>query len=336
MVDRPSTPIAPAEVTGRTLVKTAAALGAATVAIAFACGMVSQSGFSLPGVGSAWTARMLRISAAGVVGAGLAVAGAALQSLLRNPLASPFILVISSGAGVGVLVGMTVFSGSIWLGAPTMAAAGASLTVATVYMVAQRRGRLDPYSLLLTGVIVNAFNGAIMLFIYLYVSPFVVTNYISWAMGLIPEWPDPALLAVTAGVIGVGWGVLFGHGHAFNVQSLGDDVATSSGVNVHRLRLLTFATVSIMTAAAVALAGPVGFVGLIVPHICRLIVGVDHRRLIVAAGFVGASFLIVADTFCRCTVLEFGLELPVGIITALCGGPFFLFLLRRRFGERTR
>jgi len=325
VTDLPAPSHASADLSARRLAITAAAAAIALAVVMFACSLVGQAGWAAPGqTGGWWTLRLMRILAAATVGAALAVAGAALQSLLRNALASPFVLGISSGAGVGVLIAMTVMaSGLLWLGIPAMAAAGALVTVAVVYLVAQRRGRLDPYSLLLTGVIVNSFNGAILLFIYLYASA-------------ISESHSVGLLAAAAALTVVCWVVLFALGHAFNVQSLGDDVATSSGISVHRLRLITFILASALTAAAVALAGPVGFVGLVVPHICRFVVGSDHRRLMIVAGFVGAALLVVADTFCRSTVLWFHQELPVGLITALSGGPFFLVLLRRRFQERTQ
>jgi len=313
-------------------------LAGVLVVAAAACSLVGQAGLCLPWqnrpMWQLWQIRMLRILSASVVGAALAVAGTALQSLLRNPLASPFVLGISSGAGVGVLVGMTALSQTpLWAATPITAAIGGVGSMAVVYLIAQRRGRLDPYSLLLTGVIVNAFNGAVMLLLYLYANPFDVTRYITWAMGTIPESPTPELLGSTSALVALGWLCLFLRGHALNVQSLGDDVAGSSGVNVHRLRLVTFLIAGLTTAAAVALAGPVGFVGLIIPHICRMILGADHRRLMIASGFVGAVFLVLADTFCRSTVLRFGLELPVGVVTAFCGAPFFLVLLRRRFRE---
>jgi len=318
--------------TFRGLVLTAGVLAGLLVAVIVACSFIGQVGISW----GVWKFRVLRAMAAAVVGAALAAAGVALQSLLRNPLASPFILGISSGAAVGVLVSMTVFQTAMWwAGGPAMALAGALVTLAGVYLLAQRRGGLDPYSLLLTGVIVNAFNGAIMLLLQLYASPYVRSDYVTWAMGQIPESPSVALLATTAGLTLIGWGYLFSRANAFNVQSLGDDVATSSGVNVALLRLCTFAAAGLMAAAAVALAGPIGFVGLIVPHLCRMALGSDHRRLVIASGFVGAILLVAADTFCRATVLVFRGELPVGVITAVCGGPFFLALLRRQIRGAT-
>ena len=282
-----------------------------------------------------WELRVFRLLAAGAVGTGLAVAGLALQGLMRNPLAEPYVLGISSGAGVGVLLGGTlgvVAHLGVWA-TPALAVAGAVVTSAIVYGIAQRRGRLDPYVLLLAGVIVNIFNGALILGILQFVKQEEMIHFIGWGMGQIPEWLwfKPGLLILCWGMVLFGWAVLFVRASAFNTLGLGDEVAASSGVAVHWLRLETFLIVSLMTSAAVALAGPVGFVGLIVPHVCRMIFGADHRRLTIICGFGGAFFLIIADTLCRLLGEAFHLgELPVGVITAMVGGPFFIVLLRRR------
>ena len=282
-------------------------------------------------------ALLYRLLAAAIVGAALAVGGAALQGLLRNPLAEPYILGVSSGAGVGVLLGMAVsawYAVPSWASAPVLAFAGAMITCAVVYGIAQRRGRLDAYSLILSGVIVNTFNAAIMLTIYLYVDPHRIADFAHWAMGRLPDSIDVLSLSVCGACVLVGWVVLVLNGSAFNVLGLGEAVASSSGVAVGRLRIVTFLCVGLMTAAAVSLAGPIGFLGLIVPHLCRMILGPEHRRLLVVSGLAGAVFLIVAEILCRCVGPWIGVSLiPVGIITALSGGPFFIFLLRRRFQE---
>jgi iron complex transport system permease protein len=285
------------------------------VVVAALCASIGQQGWMWP-----WAspARLARVAAAMTVGAALAVAGATLQSLLRNGLADPYVLGVSGGAGVGVLAGIVIFGGATWAGRTGAAAIGAGATMGIVYLIAQRRGRLDAYSLLLSGVIINTLAAAIMATLYLFAQPGELKLYINWSLGSIPDAPAGDLLGVCA---------------AFNVQSLGDDVATSSGIHLTSLRLQTFCLAGVLTAAAVALAGPVGFVGLIVPHVCRMILGADHRRLILAAGFIGAIFLVAADTFCRSTVLQFGQELPVGVVTSFVGAPFFLFLLRRRLRE---
>ncbi len=284
-----------------------------------------------------WQARLVRLAAAGAIGIGLAVAGMALQGLLRNPLAEPYILGISSGAGVGVMLGLAAAGWAAlpaWATTPVLAFVGAVLTSGLVYLIAQRRGRLDPYSMILSGVIVNAFNGAIMLTIYLYVDPYRIADFARWGMGQIPDTIELTTLGICCGCILVGAVAITLRGAAFNTLALGDDVAASAGVAVHRLRLETFAFVALMTAAAVALAGPIGFVGLIVPHICRMIFGPEHRRLAIFSAIFGAAFLILAEMLCRRAGPWIGVSLiPVGILTALSGGPFFLVLLRRRFKE---
>jgi iron complex transport system permease protein len=291
---------------------------------------------SIKGI-SLWEARLARLVAAAIVGAALAAAGAALQGLLRNPLAEPYILGISSGAGVGVLLGFAIaawYALPRWASTPVLAFVGAMITCAVVYLVAQRRGRLDPYSLILAGVIINTFNAAILLTINLYVDPDRIPHFAYWAMGSLEDSPDRAMLWVCGGCALAGWAALLALGAAFNLLGLGDDVASSSGVRVHLVRLATFACVGVMTASAVALAGPIGFLGLIVPHICRMILGPEHRRLIVVSGVVGAGFMIAAEWLCRSIGPTFNVSIiPVGIITAAAGGPFFIFLLRRRFME---
>ena len=305
----------------------------ATAAVAVLCSLAGQSGLML----IIWKIRLFRAAAAAVVGAALAVGGMALQALLRNPLAEPYILGISSGAGVGVLCGMTLATSlalPIWATTPILALVGGLATAAVVYGIAQRRGRLDPYVLLLAGVMINVFNGAIILVILQFTKPTDMIHFIGWGMGQVPEWmwSDPTLLAVCAAGVVAGWGLLFVRGAAFNALGLGDEVASSSGVSVHALRVQTFLVVSLMTAMAVALAGPIGFVGLIVPHVCRILVGPDHRLLAIVSGFAGAIFLMSADTLCRMIDLWTDLgELPVGVVTALTGGPFFIYLLRGRF-----
>lgn len=286
-----------------------------------------------------WHARLLRLLAAAIVGAALGVAGMALQGLLRNPLAEPYILGVSSGAGVGVLLGLAASAAlavPAWLSTPLLAFGGALATCAAVYLVAQRRGRLDPYALILSGVIVNTFNGAIMLTIYLYVDPHRIADFAHWAMGRLPDAIDLNLLLVCGGLVLAGWGLLLACAGAYNVLGLGDAVAASSGVAVQRLRLATFACAAVMTAAAVALAGPIGFLGLIVPHLVRMTFGADHRLGLLAAGFAGAALLVGAELLCRAAGPLIGVSLiPVGILTALAGGPFFIVLLRRRLAEVT-
>lgn len=284
--------------------------------------------------------RLGRLGVSALVGAALSAAGMALQGLLRNPLAEPYILGISSGASVGVQVGPILLAAmggqvkDVWATQPGMALVGAILTCLVVYGIAQRHGRLDPFVLLLSGVIVSVFNSAVIMTVMLVSSRNETFEVVRWGMGGIHDSTDGQLLQLCAGCIGGGWLALLLRGAAFNTLGLGDEVASSSGVPIHWLRVEVFAVVGLMTAAAVALAGPIGFVGLIVPHICRLIVGADHRRLVLVSGFAGAVLLMLADTLGRTAGPYIGAgTIPVGVITAMAGGPFFIWLLRRRYKE---
>jgi len=312
------------------------ALAVGTLAVLLICGLFGQVALTW----DTFASRLLRLIAAAAAGAALASAGMAMQGLLRNPLAEPYILGISSGAGVGVLAGLALAHAvalPTWATTPALAVIGSMITCGLVYGIAQRRGRLNPYVLLLSGVIVNAFNGAIMLSIFLLVPPRTITSFAIWAMGGVNEKlaiTNPFLLAGSVVIVLVGWLAILRRSAALNALGLGDDVAGSVGVAVSRLRVEAFVIVAVITSAAVMLAGPIGFLGLIVPHICRLLVGPDHRMLAAASGFGGAMFLMIADTLCRMagSWLQIG-EVPVGILTALAGGPFFIYLLRTRLRE---
>ncbi len=304
---------------------------AVTIVTAVVCSLFGPMGFSW---GMAY--RLQRLAAAAMVGSALAAGGMGLQAILRNPLAEPYLLGISSGAGVGVLAGMSLL-GSVpawlaWSPIPLLAFIGALATCTAVYLIAQRRGRLDAYSLILSGVIVNVFNGALMLVINLYIKPYQIIEFSRWMMGEVSENVNRGTLIVCCLCIMTGWLVLLLRSADFNALALGDDVARSVGVSVARIRLETFLCVSLMAGAAVALAGPVGFIGLIVPHICRMLMRADFRVLVIASGFIGAIFLMIVETLCY-SLAQYAqvAVIPVGIVTALCGGPFFLVLLRRRF-----
>lgn len=285
-----------------------------------------------------WQMRALRLASAALVGAALGAGGVAIQGLLRNPLAEPYVLGLASGAGVGVRLALALAAtggGAAALagrsGVPVFAFAGAALTAAAVCALARRGGGFDGFSLLLSGVILNVFNGALMMALYLAVDPFRADAFARWALGELPDAVDAVQLSVCAGMIAAGGGGLLFRAAALNALGLGDDVARSLGVPVNRVRLEVFAAVAVMTAAAVALAGPVAFLGLIVPHIGRGWVGPDHRRLLPVGAALGAALLMLADVGGRAAAPWFGLgRLPAGLLTALLGGPFFLLLLRRR------
>jgi iron complex transport system permease protein len=290
--------------------------------------------------------RMLRILSAGLVGFALSSAGVTLQALLRNPLADPYVLGISSGSSVGVFLWL-LFGASLYRlfgyspalqsllvhGKLVPAVAGAILSCILVFTLARpRRGSgtgPEPLTLLLVGVVIAAVNGAILMVLNAFAPAGVQLNFLNYLMGAISSDTTWGVLGLAAALIAVGTLPLYLAGRSLNIGSLPDLDAASLGVNTAKLRTLCFTSASLTTAAAIMLAGPIGFVGLICPHICRRLVGADHRKLLVAAPLCGACFLMLADTFVNATGNLFHGELPVGVITALCGGPFFLFLLKR-------
>ena len=276
--------------------------------------------------------RLEWVATASAVGAALALAGLAMQALLRNPLAEPYILGVSGGAGLAYVLGSLFLSVAA---APAVAMAGALATVGLVYAIARRRGRLEPYTLLLAGVILNAFYAAGIMLVTAVVRPEQRGEIAVWMMGNIgafgPQWP---LIAVVA-ALAAGAGVLFAFlAKAFNLVAVGEDTAGALGVRVQRLRVATFVAASLLAGASVALAGPIGFVGLICPHVLRMLLGPDHRRLVPAALFFGATFLVLADLAACLWEGATNRSVPVGVLTAMCGGPFFIYLLRTRWRKR--
>ena len=287
--------------------------------------------------------RLLRVATAALVGVALAGAGVALQALLRNALADPYVLGISSGASVGVMVWLLATSATWIAHSPTLlslmlsgstlpAVAGALLTCGAVFVLARGRagqGQLDPLTLLLVGVVVSAVNGAIIMVLNNLAPGGIKVSLINYMMGNIGggSWRT---LQVAGGAVILGWLPLLLMARSLNIATLSDVEVASLGVKISTLRNMSFLSAAVMTAASIALAGPIGFVGLICPHVCRTLFGPDHRQLTVTAPFFGAIFLMVADTFVRSTGKFFQGDLPVGVITALAGGPFFLLLLRRR------
>jgi len=318
------------------------------VAVFFLCMMVASE---VKGVGFYWPAenvrqfRVDRVLGAAVVGFALAAAGVTLQALLRNPLADPYILGISSGSSVGVMAWLLLsvtWKGDGWIrwllkqGQIGPAVAGAVITCLLVFALARPRkgsGGMDRLTLLLVGVVVSAINGAVLMVLNWLAPAGVKADLISYMMGSIEKNVTPLTFWLAVTVIVLGYLPILLSGRALNIGSLSDVEATSMGVNVAKLRTLCFISASVMTGAAIILSGPIGFVGLICPHITRGLVGADHRKLTVAAPFCGAIFLMLADTLVRGTSGCFSLgELPVGVVTALCGGPFFLILLHNRRG----
>lgn len=271
--------------------------------------------------------RLPRILLACLVGAALACSGVVFQALLRNPLADPYILGISSGAGLGAMI--AVVSGlnwTLWGRSPiaVFAFVGASATVWLVWFIGRLTGKFHVTGLLLAGVVVNAFFSAVIMFITSIANADKVYATIFWLMGNMTEG-DFLTLWLGAGCVGGGMLALFFISPQLNALSLGADDARSMGVNVARTRTIAFAVAAGITAIAVSLSGLIGFVGLVVPHAVRLVFGPDHRQLFPLSAIAGAIFLVVADTLARVIIAP--AQLPVGVVTAIVGGPFFLILL---------
>jgi iron complex transport system permease protein len=272
--------------------------------------------------------RAPRVLLGAVAGAGLAVVGTALQALIRNPLAEPYLLGVSSGASLGavaVIVGGVTFLGQVSLS--VAAFVGALGALALVYATARTGGRITSSRLVLSGVAIAAVLTAILHLLLLTTDRGNEARAVlAWTLGGLGgvNWntlwlPGAALL--------LGIGVLTAQARNLNLLLAGEEAATTMGLDVGRFRARMFVLLSLVTGVLVAAAGPIGFVGLILPHIVRLVVGGDHRRVLPTAALGGAVFLIWADIAAR--VVAAPMEIPVGVLTALCGGPFFLWLLRR-------
>ena len=273
--------------------------------------------------------RLPRVLLAAVVGAALATAGVALQGLLRNPLAEPQLIGVSGGAALGAVIGVIAGGRSAFTEAsvlPVAAAAGALVSMAVIYRVALVNGRLQPYVLLLAGVVYNAFAGALILCVNAIADFYQAQGILFWLMGNLATHSYRLVATIGAyTLVGAGWLLL--QTRQLNVLSLGEEAALQLGVDVDRTRRAAFLGAAFLVGAVVSVSGMIGFVGLIVPHVMRLLLGADHRLLLPASFLAGAIFLVWADTLAR---TAFGVvEIPVGVVTALCGGPFFVYLLKR-------
>ena len=274
--------------------------------------------------------RLPRVLLGALVGASLAVSGVLFQALLRNPLADPYVLGVSGGALVGGILVMSL-GASFGLGqyaVPPGAFAGAIITTVVLYAVAGVRGRVSATNLLLTGVVFNAFASAAIIFLVSAAGQTEGARIFLWLIGSLSASRVDAASGVALSLFLAG-GLAFAlpAARSLNLLALGEESARQLGVDVSRQQRVLLIATSLMVGAAVSVAGLVGFVGLIIPHLLRLLFGPDHRLLIPAAALGGATFLVLCDTVAR-TVLG-GRELPVGAITALAGGPLFLYLLRR-------
>lgn len=273
-----------------------------------------------------WTFRTPRVLLAAVAGGGLSVAGLCLQTLIRNPLADPYVFGVSAGASLGAVIvltsgaaaGLTVTGGAFL---------GSLLSLVVVFALAQRGGRLVSTSLVLAGVAVAYLGTAVTGFIQLQANPSELRGVMFWLLGSVAgaSWSAVVVPAVATAVTVV-W--LLTQGRSMNALSTGDNTAAGLGVDVHRLRILLLVAASLLTAAVVSAAGGIGFVGLIVPHAVRLVVGPDHRKVLPVSLLTGAVFLVLVDLATR--TVDPPNEIPVGIFTAALGAPFFLMLLRGR------
>lgn len=270
--------------------------------------------------------RAPRVILAFLVGGSLGVCGAALQAMIRNPLAEPYLLGLSSGAGLGAVIAIATNAGGAWA-VPVAAFIGALSAVALVYRLSLVSGRrLDPHVLLLSGVVVGAFAGALMSAIMVLSDAPGVRNAFLWLLGGFGAVSWRAL-AVFAAYASLPLALLLFHARSLDLMALGDEPAHHLGVEVDRLRRLVYLSTALLTAASVATCGIIGFVGLVVPHAVRTVFRPLHRSLLPLVFLVGGGFLVLADVVSRTAVRP--LELPVGVITALIGVPLFAVLLRR-------
>ncbi len=276
--------------------------------------------------------RMPRLAVSFLVGGALATVGVGLQALLRNPLADPYVLGISSGAALGAAVAMLLGVGTAVGGMSALSLAafvGGLLAIVLVYQIAVVSGHLPMPTLLLAGVIITAICSALVMFITSILDPARAYTMISWLMGTLSA-PDSGAFALLVGVVLVGGMALFHQARALNVLTLGEETARSLGVEVERVKRWIFVLSALMTGAAVSVSGLIGFVGMVVPHAVRMVLGADHRIVMPASALIGGLFLMVADTVARTALAP--AEIPVGVVTALVGGPFFIYLLVARRG----
>ena len=271
--------------------------------------------------------RLPRVLLGFLVGGCLAAVGVALQALMRNPLADPYVLGVSSGAALGVAIavllgiGTTVLSLSLL---PLCGFAGSLIALLVIYRMAASYDRLPIHSVLLAGVILNAIFSALIMFITSIMEPNRSFGMMAWLMGSLTAPAYPVLIALAAYLL-AGLILLLKQVRVLNILALGEEPARSLGIDTERTKRVMFLLSALMTGAVVSFSGMIGFIGMIIPHAVRLVVGADHRLLLPASTLVGGMFLMVADTLAR--TLFVPSEIPVGVITALAGGPFFVYLL---------
>jgi iron complex transport system permease protein len=271
--------------------------------------------------------RLPRILLGFLVGCSLASVGVALQALLRNPLADPYVLGVSSGAALGAAVGILFGIGSTFLAETALPAcgfAGGLVALVVIYRMAATYGQLPIHSLLLTGVILNAIFSALIMFITSILDPNRSYGMMAWLMGTLTAPTYSSLVGLMI-YLSIGLFLLFSQMRVLNILALGEESARTLGIDTEQAKRSLFVLTALVTGAVVSVSGMIGFIGMIVPHAVRLVIGADHRLLLPASALVGGTFLMGADTVARTLIAP--TEIPVGIITALAGGPFFVYVL---------
>jgi iron complex transport system permease protein len=270
--------------------------------------------------------RLPRILLGIIVGAALSTAGAGFQALLRNPLADPYVLGVSSGAALGAILSL-VFTPHIAGAIQIAAFIGAGVTTGVVFFLGRRGGQLDAATLLLAGIITTSFLSAVIMFLMTTLSGRDLRGIEFWVMGNLSNPPElnPVWLLIILVVAG---GSIYTTTSDLNLMLTGEQEARHLGVNTHRVKLVVYVASSVLTGLAVSVSGSIGYVGLIVPHVMRMIFGTDYRLLVPTSAIGGAILIVVADTLAR-TLLG-STEVPVGAMTALAGAPVFIYLMRRR------
>jgi iron complex transport system permease protein len=274
--------------------------------------------------------RMPRVVLACMVGSSLASVGVILQAVLRNPLADPYILGVSSGSALGVSLAVLFGVGTMAWAVPALPICGfigGLLALFVLYRMSATVDRLPVHSVLLAGVILNAIFSALIMFITSIMEPNRSFSMMAWLMGSLTAPAGGTLLALSL-YLAVCLGVLFTQMSVLNILTLGEEPARSLGIDTERVKRRILMTAALVTGAVVSISGMIGFIGMVVPHAMRLLLGADHRVLLPASALAGGLFLMLADTFARSMFTPS--ELPVGIMTALAGGPFFIYLLMWR------
>jgi iron complex transport system permease protein len=269
--------------------------------------------------------RIPRILLGACVGASLAVAGAGLQSLLRNPLAEPYLLGVSNGAALGTMLAFVLFQ-NVEAARPVLAFAGAGVATFAVYRMAKSRTGMNVERLVLSGVIVTTFLSSVIVMLTTLLDAARLRSFTFWLLGDLSQATVNGVY-LSAGAVIVATIVLTSQARALNLMMVGERDALDFGVEVGRVRMLVFGAASLVVGAAVAASGSVGYVGLIVPHLVRLSVGSDNRLVVPFSAVAGAIFVVFADTVARTAIAP--RELPVGAVTALIGAPLFIYLLRK-------